>query len=529
MRASPWMLVPIALSLGCVDEEVAGGLEPPRDFTATPTLGAIRLAWRNDDDARTAVVRWSDQRVTDLPQGEALRVGRTFDDAVVIYVGEGDSFDDVAFDRCASYFYGAVTIDGDSGRRSEVAPAKSVLRGATVAPATAPPRSFDATFEDGGIRLRWDPPATPADHVRIVRREGQPVEGPDDGVIIATPRGELERLDPVVGDGIVPPIAAGVTYHYGAFACDACGRCETIGAQASAATPVALGDGPTDLTVEPNGSLVDFRWSAPTQGGAVTMRLVKRDGAPVEGPDDPESDVVYEGPDAEAHVAMTTFLPEVDPFGAHYHFAVYACVGGRCSAGASAERGFTLAESLRGGGYVVYFAHAEAGVCVDRTDLGTAAETTTPDWWKSCVRSCDVATAEQLSSTGYEDAEAAGRAMRDLGLPFDRVLTSEYCRAVETAERLEILDAEAIATRPELTPFVYGTEDDRCRATLELVAGAALGAPDHDAAIVGHGGLGEGCAALGDLAPGAAAILRPSADGPILVTRLSPQDWGDLP
>src|SRR6267378_2412791 len=76
---------------------------------------------------------------------------------------------------------------------------------------------------------------------------------------------------------------------------------------------------------------------------------------------------------------------------------------------------------LRRGGYVLYFRHAA-------TDFSQNDE--------KMKRFEDCADQRNLIDQGRADARAAGAAIRQLGIPVERVLASPFCRTVETAQLL---------------------------------------------------------------------------------------------
>ena len=86
-----------------------------------------------------------------------------------------------------------------------------------------------------------------------------------------------------------------------------------------------------------------------------------------------------------------------------------------------------LIEALRGGGHTLYIRHA----ATDWSQSDTVVKF--GDW-----KSCDPGKMRQLSDAGRIAAERIGIAMRALEIPIGKVLSSEYCRAIETAERLAI-------------------------------------------------------------------------------------------
>jgi hypothetical protein len=180
---------------------------------------------------------------------------------------------------------------------------------------------------------------------------------------------------------------------------------------------------------------------------------------------------------------------------------------------------------LAGGGYVIHWRHASANVCADATALGTAATTTSPDWWKSCESNCSVATARQLNAAGRDEATAMGSTLRARGIPFGRVITSEFCRNVETATLMDL--GPTLEESPAITFFVHD-EGNRCEASTALLADVpALGT---NTAIIGHAGFPEPCPVLADLAWSEGAIFKPDGlGGSVLVTRLLWNEWSTLP
>lgn len=84
-----------------------------------------------------------------------------------------------------------------------------------------------------------------------------------------------------------------------------------------------------------------------------------------------------------------------------------------------AARGDDLIDDLRRGGYVIYFLPALTNQ--DQVDADYAR-----------LGACD--TQRNLSEEGRRMARDIGIALQSLRIPVDKVLTSPYCRAVDTAE-----------------------------------------------------------------------------------------------
>jgi phosphohistidine phosphatase SixA len=174
-----------------------------------------------------------------------------------------------------------------------------------------------------------------------------------------------------------------------------------------------------------------------------------------------------------------------------------------------------LVEALRGGGYNIYFRHVA-------TDWGQDDQVArTGDW-----TSCDPMEMRQLSSEGRATARRIGDSIRALGLPVARVLSSEYCRAWETAR---LMDLGPVTKTPDImnmrvVDYVGGRDVVIRRAQRVLARPAPEGA---NVIIVGHGNLMR--AATGAYASeGGSGVYAPRAGsepGFQLVARLSPDDW----
>jgi hypothetical protein len=258
------------------------------------------------------------------------------------------------------------------------------------------------------------------------------------------------------------------------------------------------------------------------------VRVLRRRGAPVHGPADPLATRVYEGAAGafDEPLDRVVAAPQVN------HWAAFGCDdGGFCEqGGAVAQFAPTVTQALRAGGYVVWWRHATANACVDRSDLGRC----TPDgggwscppgeWWKSCDPVCSTATARQLTPA-QSDAEIAaiGGAFRTRGFPVGSVRSSEFCRCRTTAEGFAF--GPPVVTTPDLTFFLYD-EANRC-----ATAYALLNTPPDagsNTALVSHAGFA--CPVLDALASGEAAVFKPDPPRmPVFIVRVPHSGWSALP
>lgn len=177
--------------------------------------------------------------------------------------------------------------------------------------------------------------------------------------------------------------------------------------------------------------------------------------------------------------------------------------------------GKALVEALQEGGYNIYFRHAP-------TDWGQHDRVEAAGDWTSC----DPAEMRQLSSEGRATARRIGDAIRALGVPVAKVLSSEYCRAWETARLLDL--GPVTRTRDVMNMRVVDHVGGRGAVIRRAQRVLAQPAPEGaNVVIVGHGNLMR--AATGAYASEAGSgVYAPrvgNEPGFELVARLAPDDW----
>jgi phosphohistidine phosphatase SixA len=384
-----------------------------------------------------------------------------------------------------------------------------------------------ATLTGTRVAVTWQDPAEPDfAYTLLVRYPGSVADGvPVDHVIYVV--GDL------IGSGVVvsrhadeaemdsPPGGCG-TWTYQAWAVDDVGNWAATG---PTVTVTLGGAGPTP-TQPPSGlsssvttSAVQLLWSNPSPAtGFAWARVVRTVGAAPAGPMD--GTLVEVGTDGSAADPLPGLMP-----GTTYWYGVYAC--GPCGAcepaGVATSVTPTVVQCLRAGGYHVAWRHASATVCGDRTDLGPAATTSVPNWWRSCDANCATATARQLNSTGVMESIAIGNDMRARGIPIGRVLSSEFCRNFTTADLMAF--GPAVEQLQEITFYVYD-EANRCNNWMQLIADPT--APGTNTASIGHAGFT--CPTLDTLQWGEAAIYKPDGSGgSTLIRRVRWNEWATLP
>lgn len=168
-----------------------------------------------------------------------------------------------------------------------------------------------------------------------------------------------------------------------------------------------------------------------------------------------------------------------------------------------------LIEALQGGGYVIYFRHAQ-------TDWSQHDDVRGPGDWTSC----DPERMRQLSREGRETARAVGAAMRRLDIPVDAVHASEYCRCVQTAA---LLDVGPVRTTRDIlnaraAEYVGGREALARSARRRLATPPPGGS---NTVLVAHGNVFLMVA--GARPPeGGAAVVRPEGDGRFTLVGILP-------
>jgi len=269
---------------------------------------------------------------------------------------------------------------------------------------------------------------------------------------------------------------------------------------------------------------VTLSWPAAT-GTVATYKLLRRENVPPANATDANAVLVYSGSALMVTEDLTQFLPNLTGAPHRYYYAVFGCdAGGQCpSAVATGNFAPSLVQCLQGGGYTIFWRHANATVCVDNLNLGTAAMTTLPNWWRVCATVCvPDTTPRQISDVGRNEATVIGQQMDRLAVPFGRVISSEFCRCLTTAQLANL--GPTIEEAQELTYFVYD-EANRCTNTFALLG--QLPSPGANTALFSHVGF-PGCV-LGDLGQAQCAIYKPDGTGAVtFIIRVAWNAWASL-
>lgn len=170
-----------------------------------------------------------------------------------------------------------------------------------------------------------------------------------------------------------------------------------------------------------------------------------------------------------------------------------------------------LVAALRDGGHVVYIRHA-------RTESDYADQVAADPG--------DCATQRVLSRTGWAQAKAIGAAFERLAIPVAEVLSSEYCRAWQTADLTFGRFAETAALNFEPAEEYTAAQVAAMRERVAPLMVAPEGGGNR--VIVGHDDPFEAVTGIYPEPQGVAYVLRPGPDGPEVLGAIPPEAWGGI-
>jgi phosphohistidine phosphatase SixA len=169
----------------------------------------------------------------------------------------------------------------------------------------------------------------------------------------------------------------------------------------------------------------------------------------------------------------------------------------------------TLIEALQGGGHVLYIRHAQTE--------GDYADQVTAD-------PANCATQRVLSRDGWAQAQHIGQSIVQWNIPVGEVLSSEYCRAWQTAEL-------AFGGTTELAGLNFEPAEDYSDAqftamrdrVLPLILAPLSGVQNR--VIVGHDDPFEAVTGIYPEPQGVAYVLRVNGDEVEVLGAIAPDAW----
>jgi len=178
-----------------------------------------------------------------------------------------------------------------------------------------------------------------------------------------------------------------------------------------------------------------------------------------------------------------------------------------------------LVSELRHGGLVLFVRH-----------LNTEPDQADTDPWHLD----HVEAQRQLTPEGRERAAALGAALRALGIPIERVLSSQFKRALDTAQLLAVGPVSGSLDLSEGGLVVSPRENQRRAAALKALLGSTPRAGQNLLIVSHRPNLQEAAGKeLGDLAEGEIAVFRPLGDSRFQLLGRAPADewlrWANTP
>lgn len=495
-------------------------VEPPAKVELVMTPGVATITWEPGLNATSVLLaRTLGGEEATRPDGGS--VGDALGGGVILYVGDQLKHIDANLPDTCGPFSWHLWGQAADGTWSRSAATVRSLRGAHTLAPTVEVTNLTSVFEGDRLRLQWEPPdvSTAFERVRVLRKLGSAPTGVDDGTFVyAGP--SSSTTEPISN------LSTTQDTYYAVFNCNFCDKC---GATAPSVAVTSPGDGGVSLSISglttaisADRQSLELTWTTT----APRVKVLRTLNGPATGLTDPNATVVFDGAGSMASERLDKLLPTSALTPRTYTYTAWGCIGVTCSSvPATTTRGLTLRQALQGGGYTLFWRHASGGVCADNTSLGNASNTVTPNWWKSCDSTCSTATAEQLGSSSVAELAAVQSFFQTNNITFSRVLSSEFCRAVRTAEGFQF--GPVIEQTPALTYFVYD-EVNRCRDAVSLLnANPAMGT---NVAHIGHANYPASCPVLETLDTGEAAIYRPTLGAPPrFIARVNFGQWASLP
>ena len=173
--------------------------------------------------------------------------------------------------------------------------------------------------------------------------------------------------------------------------------------------------------------------------------------------------------------------------------------------------GQELVGELQQGGYVIFFRHAQ----------------TTEDYADQADPNLDLndcSTQRELSEAGKADAVLIGEAFEALAIPVGDVITSEYCRAYNTAEL-------AFGRYEKTANLNFAPAEEYTPEQIEMMKGgitpllSAIPANGQNTVLIGHDDVFDAATGIYPEPQGVAYIVKPDGEGFELMANLNPDEW----
>lgn len=173
--------------------------------------------------------------------------------------------------------------------------------------------------------------------------------------------------------------------------------------------------------------------------------------------------------------------------------------------------GTALLNALKQGGYVIYIRHA-------KTEKDYA------DQAQGAVMG-DCSTQRVLSEVGWKEAKVIGEGFRQNAIPFEQVISSQYCRAWQTADlAFGKYEKNGDLNFPKAEDYTDEQVADM-KARLDPIL-AAVPPQGKNTVIVGHDDLFEASTGIYPDPMGIAYVVKPDGNGNFeLIANVLPDEW----
>ncbi len=171
-----------------------------------------------------------------------------------------------------------------------------------------------------------------------------------------------------------------------------------------------------------------------------------------------------------------------------------------------------IIQALQSGGHIVYFRHAETEKdYADQVDAVMG----------------DCSTQRSLSEKGWKDAKAIGKAFEEFAIPIQKVYSSQYCRAWQTAD----LAFGSYDKKADLN-FIPAEEftDEQMEQMRKSVWPYVTKVPKEgkNIIIVGHDDLFEAASGIYPEPQGIGYVLKPDGENFEIIGNVLPNQWTKL-
>lgn len=174
--------------------------------------------------------------------------------------------------------------------------------------------------------------------------------------------------------------------------------------------------------------------------------------------------------------------------------------------------GHQLVEALRAGGYVIYLRHGITDHSIDDTD-------------RQNLTNC--ATQRPLSEEGRQQMRGIGKAIKALGIRVSTVLSSPFCRSIDSA-KLAFGSTEIVDDLRQGVDADEATAERRARALRKMLA-TAPSEPGANTVLSGHTGNLLEAVGIWPKPEGVAIVFKPGADGKFTyIATILPTHWQEF-